>query len=61
MERMACSSRPMPTISSIASLIKLGVQVTQALNVGRFSEGQRWYLRFHRESALLRSKYLDDA
>ena len=28
-----------------ASLIKLGVEVTQALNVGRFSEGQRRYRR----------------
>ena len=37
----------------------LGVQITQALNVGRFSEGQRRYLRFHRESVLLRSKYLE--
>ena len=44
-----------------ASLVKLGVEVTRALNVGRFSEGQRGYLRFHREGVLLRSKYLDDA
>jgi putative restriction endonuclease len=43
-----------------ASLAKMGVQVTQALNVGRFSEGQRRYLRFHRESVLLRSKYLGE-
>ena len=48
-------------VAHAASLIKLGVQVDQALNVGRFSEGQRRYLRFHRESVLLRSKYLEDA
>ena len=47
-------------VAHAASLVKLGVQVTQALNVGRFSEGQRRYLRFHRESVLLRSKYLED-
>ena len=29
------------------------------INVGRFSEGQRRYLRFHREGVLLRSKYLE--
>ncbi len=46
-------------VAHAASLIKLGVEVTQALNVGRFSEGQRRYLRFHRESVLLRSKYLE--
>jgi putative restriction endonuclease len=48
-------------VAHAASLIKLGVQVTHALNVGRFSEGQRRYLRFHRESVLLKSKYLEDA
>jgi hypothetical protein len=47
-------------VAHAASLVKLGVQVTQALNVGRFSEGQRRYLRFHRESVLLRSKYLEE-
>ena len=46
-------------VAHAASLIKRGVQVTQALNVGRFSEGQRRYLRFHREGVLLRSKYLE--
>ena len=30
------------------------------INVGRFSEGQRRYLRFHRESVLQKSKYLDE-
>jgi hypothetical protein len=48
-------------VAHAASLVKLGVQVTQTLNVGRFSEGQRRYLRFHRESVLLRSKYLEEA
>ena len=48
-------------VAHAASLIKLGVQVTQAHNVGRFSEGQRRYLRFHREGVLLRSKYLEGA
>jgi putative restriction endonuclease len=47
-------------VAHAASLIKLGVGVTRSLNVGRFSEGQRRYLRFHRESVLLRSKYLEE-
>jgi hypothetical protein len=48
-------------VAHTASLTKMGIQLTQTLNVGRFSEGQRRYLRFHRESVLLKSKYLDDA
>jgi hypothetical protein len=40
-----CHPRPMPAF---------------LINVGRFSEGQRRYLRFHREGVLLRSKYLED-
>ena len=48
-------------VAHAASLVRLGVQVTQSLNVGRFSEGQRRYLRFHRDSVLLKSKYLEDA
>ena len=46
-------------VAHAASLVKLGVEVTQALNVGRFSDGQRRYLRFHREGVLLRSRYLE--
>src|SRR5256886_5305684 len=45
-------------VAHAASLMKLGFEVTRSLNVGRFSEGQRRYLRFHRESVLLKSKYL---
>jgi hypothetical protein len=42
------------------SLAKMGVQVTGTLNVGRFSDGQKRYLQFHRENVLLMSKYLED-
>ena len=48
-------------VSHAASLTRLGIEMSQPLNVGRFSEGQRHYLRFHRESVLLKSKYLEDA
>jgi len=41
------------------SLAKLGVDSTRALNVGKFAEGQRRYLEFHRENVLLRSSFLE--
>jgi putative restriction endonuclease len=41
------------------SLARMGVDPEHRLNVGRFSEGQRRYLNFHRESVLLRSRFLD--
>jgi len=43
------------------SLARLGLDPVRALNVGRFAEGQRRYLEFHREYVLLRSSFLEDA
>jgi len=43
------------------SLARLGIDLGRALNVGRFAEGQRRYLEFHREYVLLRSPFLEDA
>lgn len=43
------------------SLAKLGLDPEQQRNVGRFAEGQRRYLDFHREYVLLSSRFLDDA
>jgi putative restriction endonuclease len=43
------------------SLAKLGLDATRALNVGRFTEGQRHYLEFHREYVLLRSPFLEES
>lgn len=40
------------------SLSRLGLSLGQLTNVGRFSEGQRKYLEFHRENVLLQSRYL---
>jgi hypothetical protein len=42
------------------SLARLGLNPERPLNVGRFAEGQRRYLDFHREYVLLRSRFLDD-
>ena len=41
------------------SLAKLGLDPTRALNVGKFTEGQRHYLEFHRENVLLLSSFLE--
>lgn len=41
------------------SLHRMGIQTDALVNVGRFSEGQRRYLEFHRDSVLLKSRYLD--
>jgi hypothetical protein len=43
------------------SLVRLGLQVGRATNVGHFSVRQRRYLEYHRENVLLRSRFLDDA
>ena len=40
------------------SLSRLGLDPNKPLNVGRFSEGQRRYLEFHRDSVLLKSTFL---
>jgi predicted restriction endonuclease len=42
------------------SLARLGLNPSQAMNVGQFSEGQRRYLEFHRDSVLLRSRFLEE-
>jgi hypothetical protein len=41
------------------SLSRMGLVLGRLLNVGRFAEGQRRYLEFHRENVLLRSRFLD--
>jgi predicted restriction endonuclease len=41
------------------SLARMGLDTEGLHNVGRFSQGQRRYLEFHRENVLLRSRYLD--
>ncbi|MDO8477174.1 MAG: HNH endonuclease signature motif containing protein [Candidatus Rokubacteria bacterium] len=41
------------------SLARMGLNTSRIFNVGSFSQGQRRYLEFHRESVLLRSRFLD--
>jgi putative restriction endonuclease len=41
------------------SLERMGLNPSRPLNVGRFSDGQKRYLRFHRENVLLRSRFLE--
>ncbi len=43
------------------SLLRMGLDAARVLNVGRFAEGQRRYLEFHRENVLLCSRFLDNA
>ncbi len=43
------------------SLARMGLDASRVTNVGRFSEGQRQYLKFHRDNVLLRSHFLEDA
>jgi len=45
-------------VADQASLKRMGVPIEESLNVGDFSEGQRRYLDFHRESVFLASRYL---
>ena len=40
-------------VAHIASLQKMGVEATSAVNVGGFSSGQRHYLDFHRSNVFL--------
>lgn len=42
-----------------ASLEKLGIDPLSPPNVGHFTDGQRSYLRYHRDSVLLRSRFLE--
>lgn len=46
-------------VAHAESLTRMGLVVGQTLNVGTFSQGQRRYLEFHRESVLLRSTFLE--
>ena len=45
-------------VAHLASLARMGINPNLQQNVGNFSAGQRSYLEFHRESVLLRSKFL---
>jgi putative restriction endonuclease len=42
------------------SLARMGVESGKRINVGRFSEQQKRYLEFHRNSVLLRSSFLEE-
>jgi hypothetical protein len=48
-------------VAHVESLVRMGLDPQQRRNVGRFSEGQRRYLEFHRENVLLRSRFLEEA
>lgn len=41
------------------ALARMGLDPNRRHNVGRFAEGQRRYLEFHRENVLLRSRFLE--
>ncbi len=43
------------------SLSKMGINWAKKTNVGKFSDGQRRYLEFHRDYVLLRSKFLHES
>lgn len=42
-------------VADMASLERMGVPTTEPLNVGAFSEGQRHFLEYHRNSVFLQS------
>jgi putative restriction endonuclease len=42
------------------SLQRLGIDPLRRMNVGRFTDGQKRYLDFHRENVLLMTRYLND-
>lgn len=42
----------------LESLNKMGVETSRRVNVGKFSEGQRKFLEFHRNSVFLKSSFL---
>ena len=46
-------------VAHAESLARMGLDPRKPLNVGAFAEGQRRYLEFHRESVLLKSRFLD--
>jgi hypothetical protein len=41
------------------ALVRMGIDVRRPPNVGRFSARQQHFLAYHRDSVLLRSRYLD--
>jgi hypothetical protein len=45
-------------VAHTESLQKMGLSLHVPVNVGTFSHGQKVYLEYHRESVLLRSKFL---
>lgn len=42
------------------SLARMGLQIGEARNVGRFTERQKSYLQYHRESVFLRAHFLTE-
>lgn len=46
-------------VAHFESLNRMGIDPSTPPNVGTFSEGQRLYLRYHRENILLRSSFLE--
>jgi putative restriction endonuclease len=45
-------------VAHLESLARMGLDAARSINVGRFSEGQRRNLEYHRENVLLRSPFL---
>ena len=46
-------------VADSESLARMGLDLNRCLNVGRFADGQKQYLEFHRENVLLRSRFLE--
>jgi putative restriction endonuclease len=46
-------------VADKTSLARMGLDGLRLQNVGRFSEGQRHYLEYHRTNVLLKSRFLD--
>lgn len=46
-------------VAHVESLKRLGINPETSMNVGAFTSGQQWYLEFHRNSVLLKSKFLE--
>lgn len=45
-------------VAHLQSLARMGISTDRQQNVGAFSSGQRAYLEYHRDSVLLRSRFL---
>ena len=41
------------------SLVRMRIEPDRPVNVGRFSDGQKSFLEYHRNNVLLRSRYLE--